>query len=295
MHSTHSNSQLSNKFYVTILILLSTITIFNVYAIAQNKAAPAAAPEKDKHKSLETEVNGWQIKDYLPYIQAMNDISKLSREYSENMLQLAIDEYSAGIDKLEKMEAEIARLEENNKNKINPGEKRWQSIDRENQEKRQIYRIKQNAKMKSGTYFALSINHLDEIQSKSILESKEFVIFKVRLYQVFVSTQYDLQNFNSCIPVLEKYISLNNDTQKDLWAHKYLANCYAFMESLSQKSRSIPKEDALRYGHLKNKYLLKASEIQYGVESPEYKNMQDIINKYEKISIKSVPKNPEKK
>jgi len=295
MHSPYLHSLLTKRFYIIKIILLAIITVFNVYAIAQEKTATATTAEKDEQKSLETEVTGWQIKDYRPYILAMKDISRLSQEYSENMLKLAIDEYSAGIDKLEKMEAGIARFEENNKNKKIPGEKHWQEIDRENQEKKQIYRAKQEAKMKSANYFAMSINHVNEIQSKSLLESKELTEFQVRLYQVFVSTQYDLQNFYSCIPILEKYILLNNDTVKDLWAHKYLANCYAFMEALSQKSRSIPKEEALHYMELKNKYLLKAAEIQYGIESPEYKNMQDMVKKYKKNSIKNMSQNPEKK
>jgi hypothetical protein len=294
MYLLFNKSQFPKKYYITLIISLVAITILNVYAIGQEKAGTATAPGKVNQKPWETEVTGWQIKDYGPYIQAMKDISKMSQDYSENMLKLAIDEYSAGIDRLEKMEAEIYRLEQSNINKKNPGKKNRHEIELEDREKKQIYRIKQEAKMKSATYFFLSISHTDEIQSKSILESTELLNFRMRLYQVYAAVQYDLQNFSFCIPVLEKYITLNKDKEKNLWAHKYLANCYAFMEALSKKSKSITAEDSARYTSQKNKYLLKAAEIQYGIESPEYKNMQDIISKYEKRSIKDAPQNPVK-
>lgn len=267
-------SKLPVKWYYTIIILFAAFTFSNEYAVSQ---------EKDRQKSWETDITGWRINDYQPYIQAMKDLSKLSQEYSEIVLKLAIDEYSSGIDKLEDMEAEVARLEEKNKNKKNLNEKwYWQEVDRKNQEKRQIRMLKQEAKTRSITYFVLAINHLDEIQSKPVLESRELANFKVRLYQVYVSTQYDLQNYFSCIPILERYILLNNETQKDLWAYKYLTNCYAFMEAVSKKSRSISEEKVIYYKQLKNKYLLMAAEVQYGIESPEYRHMQDIVGRDER-------------
>ncbi len=282
----------SKKLSNSVIIVLAAATF--LYTCAEARTAPAASMEKDMQQLPGTEITGWQIKDYGPYIQAVKDITKLSRSYSENMLKLAMDEYSAGIGILEKMEADIAKLEESNKNKANPGEMRWQEIDRKDREKRQIYGIKQEAKMKSVTYFFLSISHIDEIRSESVPESKEMADFKARLYQIFVATQYDLRNFPSCIPVLEKYILLNKDTKNDLWAHKYLANCYAYMENLSQKSGSIPKEDGDRYGKLKNKHLLKAAEIQYGINSPEYKNTHDIVKKYERKNMKDKSRIPGK-
>jgi hypothetical protein len=275
------------KYYYAIFIFFAAFTFFNVYAIAQERSAPAADHGKDKQKPWETDLTGWRIKDYQPYIQAIKDLSKLSREYSENALNLAIDEYSSGLDKLEKMESEVAELEEINKNKKNLGEQwYWQEIDRKEQEKRQINKVKLEAKTNSITYFVMAFNHLDEIQLKSILESKELENFKIRLYQVFVSTQYDLQNFFPCIPILERYILLNNETKKDLWAYKYLTNCYAFMEAVSQKSRSMPREKILNYRQLKNKYLMIAMEIQHGTDSPEYKHMQGIVNKEEKKTLR---------
>lgn len=275
------NNQIIKKFSYVFVLLLAAFAL-NSFANAQEKAA-TATQGKDKQKPWETDLKGWRTSDYKPYIQAMKDISKLSQEYSEIVLKLAIDEYSSGIDKLEDMEVQINKIEETNKNKKNLNEKwYWQEVDRRNQEKRQVGMIKQEAKMKAITYFVMAINHLDDVQARAVLETPEFTNFKSRLYQVFVSTQYDLQNYLPCIPILERYILLNNETRKDVWAYKYLTNCYAFMENVLSKSRHTSEEKVMHYRQLKNKYLLQASEMQYGIESVEYKQIQEIVSRDEK-------------
>lgn len=239
-------------------------------------------PKEEKTEAPQ-DLQGWRIRDYKPYVQAMKDISKLSKEYSEIILKLAIDTYSSGLDILEDMESEVIKVQEKNKKKKNLNERwYWQEIDRKNQEARQIRMLKQEAKMKAITYFVLAINHLDDVQSRPVIESPEFINFKKRLYQVFVSTQYDLHNFLACIPILERYILIDNNTRKDIWAYKYITNCYAFMETLLLKSKNISQEKIIYYRQLKNKYLLETAEIQYGVESVEYKHMQEIVSRDEK-------------
>ncbi len=273
------NNNLIKNFFHSIVILL--IVLANTSINAQDQAA--AAGDQETQAPVEPDVKGWRVKDYKPYLQAMKDISKLSKEYSEIMLKVAIDKYSTGIDILGDMESKVTRMEEENANRRNLNEKwHWQEVDRKNREQRQIYLLKQEAKMKAVTYFVMAINHLDDIQSTPVLESPEFANFKMRLYQVFVSTQYDLHNFLSCIPILERYILLNNETRKDVWAYKYLTNCYAFMEAVVEKSKHVSEEKIMHYRQLKNKYLLQAGEIQYGVDSVEYKHLQEIVGKDEK-------------
>jgi hypothetical protein len=74
------------------------------------------------------------------------------------------------------MESEVIKIQEKNKNKKNLNEKwYWQEIDRKNQEARQVRMLKQEAKMKAITYFVLAINHLDDVQSRPVLESSLFI------------------------------------------------------------------------------------------------------------------------
>jgi len=78
---------------------------------AQEAAKPPAEDKKDAAQPVE-DIGGWRVKDFKPYVQAMRDLQKLSREYSENLLKVAIDEYSTGLDILEDMENEVAKLTE---------------------------------------------------------------------------------------------------------------------------------------------------------------------------------------
>jgi hypothetical protein len=269
-------------------IIIFLFVLFNLNIYAQESSTSQAdnkKQEQDKQNPWETDIKGWRTNDYQPYIQAMKDITKLSQEYSEIILKLAIDEYSTGIDILEDMESQVTAIEEKNKNKKNLNEKwYWQEVDRKNQESRQIRILKEEAKTKSVSYFIRSINHMDDVQSTKVKETKEFANFNKRLFQVFVSCQYDLHNFLSCIPVLERYILMDEETRKDLWAYKYLTNCYAFMEAVTAKSKQNTEEQRIHYRQLKNKYMLQSGELQYGVDSVEYKHLLEIVGRDEKKS-----------
>ncbi|HSV95697.1 MAG TPA: hypothetical protein VLM75_02055 [Spirochaetota bacterium] len=247
--------------------------------------APKEAPAEDKKESAQPieDIGGWRVKDFKPYIQAMRDLQKLSREYAENLLKVAIDEYSTGLDILEDMENEVAKIAVANKDRKNLNERwYWQEIDRKNQEARQIAKLRYDAKMKAVTFFTRAINKLDEVRFTEVRKDPKFVNFQSRLYQVYVSCQYDVQNLKPCIPILERYIALSDANSKDVWAYRYLSSCYGFMENMVGKFRLGSEEEVLRYKQLKNRNMLKATEIQYGIDSPEYKHIQEIVEINEK-------------
>jgi hypothetical protein len=268
-------------FIIMIIFCLSPGFIAWQSAAAQEpKKGAEAEPAKDQ--PWEWEISGWRISDFKPYIKAMQDLQKVSTEYSELLLKQAMDEYATGIDLLEDMENQIIRQREINKNKKNLNEKwYWQEVDRKNQEERQILRIKQEAKMKSISSFVKAIDDLDQISSKDVNEKPELTNFKIRLFQVYVSTQYDLHNFLQCLPILERYIAINDTTRKDLWAYKYMSNCYAFVETMLSKNKRSNPDTVLAYKQKKNKSLLQAAEIQFGIESVEYKHLHEIVEKDE--------------
>ena len=188
-------------------------------------------------------------------------------------------------DTLDDMETEITRLKDIYKNKKYLNEKwYWQEVDRKNAQDRYISRLKTEAKTKSITYFTKAINTLDEIRSHDLVNNEKYLTFKSRLFRIYVSTQYDLGNLKPCIPILERYITLKDENRKDLWAYKYMSSCYAFMETLLDKSGKSSDEDVVYYKNKKNQALLKAVEIQYGLESPEFKELQIIVQLDEKKS-----------
>lgn len=278
------------KHYKIVIILLGimmSLFILDFAGSAQQKTddqtkkqEEAAAGDKMGPEDL-----GWRIRDYKPYIKAIEELEKLNKEYSENLLKLAIDEYSTGLDILEDMESEIVKIRERFKNQKNLNERwYWQEIDRKNQQQRQIATKKFQAKVSAVTYLTKSINYLDEIQLSEVRQDPKFINFQSRLFQVYVSTQYDLHNFKPCIPILERYITLSEKNQKDIWAYKYLASCYGYMEKVLQKYKHATEDEILNYKNKKNRSMLQAVELKYGVDSPHFKHLQDVVEEDEKKS-----------
>ncbi len=259
----------------------------------QNRSAAQQQPDKKKegekkglkNEFLDVEVTGWRIRDFKPYVQAIKDLEKLNKEYSENLLRLAIDEYSTGLGILEDMDNEVIKLKSGYKKKKYLNERfYWQEIDRKNQEMRQVSAKKYEAKMKAVTYFTKSIDYLDQIQHVEIRNEPRFLNFQSRLYQVYVSTQYDLQNFKPCIAILERYIAISDANAKDIWAYKYLASCYGYMQKILAKYKHASEDEINAFKNKKNRSMLQAVELKYGVESPHYKQMQEIVEQDEKKS-----------
>lgn len=221
---------------------------------------------------------GWQTTDYKPYMSTIKDLELLSKEYSEFLLKRSIDEYSKGFDTLEDMQAEIARLREVYKNSKYLNEKwYWQEVDRKNAQDRYISRLKIEAKTKSITYFTRAINTLDDVRSNELKNNDKVVDYKSKLFRIYVSTQYDIGNIKACIPILERYVTMSEDNRKDVWAWKYLSSCYGVMEAMLDKNHKTNEEDVIYFKNKKNQSTLTAVELQYGINSEEFKEVQKIV------------------
>ena len=144
--------------------------------------------------------------------------------------------------------------------------------------------LKIEAKMKSITYFTRAINTLDEIKSNELKNNEKFIDYKSKLFRIYVSVQYDLGNMKPCIPILERYVTMRDENRKDIWAYKYLSSCYAVMEAMLDKSSKTNEEDVIYYKNKKNQSTLMAVELQYGIESPEFKEVQKIVQQDERKS-----------
>jgi hypothetical protein len=258
-------------------LLISLISLIAALCLIISLPAQDAAADGD---SVPSEMGGqWRVDDFHPYAKALNDLKKLSKEYSELILTQAIDEYSIGMDILRDMDANLSNLQKRYDKQNNLNERwYWQEIDRENQLKRQKGIMKYSAKLRSVTYFTRSINNLDKIQSEEVRKDPKFVEFQIRLYKAYVSAQYDIHNLKPCIPILERYIAINSETKQDVQAYKYLASSYGYMEkSLSKYNSSISEERIIEYKQKKNQALLMATEIEFGIESIEYRKLKDIV------------------
>lgn len=269
-------------FYGMILIC---VFLFNIAYTQTGNQADAKKTEdkktedkKPNDKLYEKAKDGWNTTDYKPYIATLKDLEKLSKEYSEFLLKRSVDEYSKGFDTLQDMQAEIVRLKEVWKNKKYLNEVwYWQEVDRKNAQDRYINRLKIEAKTKSITYFTRAINTIDNIKNNDLLHNETFIDYKSKLFRIYVSTQYDLGNMKPCIPILERYITMREENRKDIWAYKYLSSCYAVMEAMLDKTHKTNEEDVIYYKNKKNQCLLTAAELQYGLDSAEFKELQKIV------------------
>ncbi|MBN1495410.1 MAG: hypothetical protein JXA07_01485 [Spirochaetes bacterium] len=275
-------SRKSNSLIIAVLVA----AVFLGFGFQSRMFAQQNEDKKDsslKDEFSDVEVTGWRIRDFKPYIKAIEELEKLNKEYSDNLLKLAIDEYSTALDILEDMENEVIKIKAANKEKKNLNERwYWQEIDRKNQEQRQVAMKKMEAKMKSVTYLTRSIDYLDQIQHPEVRQEPKFLNFMSRLFQVYVSTQYDLQNFKPCIAILERYLSISEESSKDIWAYKYLASCYGYMEKVLAKYKHASEDEINTYKNKKNRSMLQAVELKYGIDSPHYKHMQEVVEQDEK-------------
>ncbi|MBE8397998.1 hypothetical protein IQB76_17830, partial [Leptospira borgpetersenii serovar Hardjo-bovis] len=161
----------------------------------------------------------------------------------------------------------------------------WQKVDRKAREDRVVSRDKLVAKQQALNYFTKAINHLDEIKNPDLRERPEFKRLLSDTYRSWILTEYDLQNLPQCIPILELYIEID-ENEKEYPAHKYLASCYAFEENMIKKNGGASEDQMFKYRYKKNVHLLRATELKYGKDSPEYKHIVNLVNKDEVISVR---------
>ncbi|HPA72305.1 MAG TPA: hypothetical protein PKY31_08555 [Spirochaetota bacterium] len=268
-----------------LLIVIIGVLVISVCALTGGIFAQQQDQQGEKKEEAADGITGWRIKDFHPYIKAMRDLEKFNIKYADDRLKLANDEYAKAIDLLEDMEHDVARLIEKNQKGKHLNERwHWQEVDRLNQLRRQVTMRKTEAKTRALTYLTRAINTLDEIEDRNqefIVKNENFKTFKIRLFQVYVSIQHDIHNYRPCIPILERYIKIDNSTKDDVWAYKYLASSYAYVEKVLSQSRGVSEDQVIYHKQKKNEYLLTAVRIEYGVQSPEYKHTKETVERDE--------------
>jgi len=273
----------NNLFRVAAGVFVLAFCVLTVDISAQTAQEQTQA--KKETSESENGITGWRIKDFRPYVKAMKDLEKFSIQYADERLKLARDEYAKALDVLEDMEQDVNRIIEANKRGKHLNERwHWQETDRLNQVNRRVTIRKQEAKTRAVTYLTKAINFIDaieEVNREYVSKNAMFKNFKIHLYQVYVSTQHDIHNYRPCVPILERYISIDNRTKDDVWAYKYLASAYGYLENVLSKSRGVSEDDIIHHKQKKNEYLLTAVKIEYGVRSPEYKHMKEVVERDE--------------
>ena len=277
----------SSRFVLYHVVLLTSVSPL----LGQNQQPvqgqePAQRESKTPQElAAEAELK-WYNPDYQPYIRSFNALVKLGNTYARNKLRLALSNYQTGKSTIIKMRQEIQRFNEESAEAKHLNEKwYWQTIDRKAREERVTNTIKRKAKVKAITYFTRSIKHLDEIQNKRIREGAEFKRLLASIYINWVLYQYDLGNIPQCVDILERYIALDPAYEREVSPHKYLASSYGFKEKVLERYKAGTEQDLLYYKRKKNEHLLRAAELKYQKNSPEYEQIVDLVNRDEVIAV----------
>lgn len=227
----------------------------------------------------------WLNPDFKSYVKSLDHLVKLSDDYAQNKYYLALTNYQTGKSIITKMRESEQRYREENATALHLNEKwYWQTLDRKMHEERYISEMKQASKLRAVTYFTRAINHLDQIDNRKMKLSKEYKELLANLYREWSMAQYDLGNIPQIIDILNRYIDLGPEYEAQMPPHKYLASAYGFQEKLTAKYGG-DEQLLLYFKRKKNEHLLRATELAYKKNSPEYERLMEIINQDEIIAI----------
>ncbi len=227
----------------------------------------------------------WKNADYRDYSAEFAKLYRLTPAFANNKYRLALSSYQAGISTIIKMRNDIELIHyERETLPTRMLEKwYWQILDRKAQTERIVGRKRRAAKVAAVTYLTRAINHLDEVP-RHLRENPAYRQLLAATYRSWVIHQFDLGNLPQCIPVLEQYIELD-DHEKEYPAHRYLYQSYAFQEKLLSNYNAGTEAEILHFRRRKNVHLLRAAELKYSKNSPEYKEIIRVVNRDEIVPL----------
>jgi len=271
------------KWSKIVATLIASATLTGMVMSQDNGTGTDTATTQDNKQAEE---NPWANPDFKSYVKALDELTRLSDEYAQNKLRLALANYQTGVSLIVKMRENVQKFREESEETLHLDEKwYWQTLDRKNSEERLISEQKRAAKLKAVTYFTRAVRHLDEIDNPRIRESDEYKALLANIYRDWAMAQYDLGNIPQIIQVLNRYINLDPKYEQLPEPHKYLASAYGFQEKILAKYGAGTEQDYIYFKKKKNEHLLRATELIYKKDSPEYNRMIEIVNEDEIIAI----------
>ena len=148
----------------------------------------------------------------------------------------------------------------------------WQKKARENTMDKEFKRMSLEGRKKSVIELVKAMNALDKIENPDAITSPVFIDLKASIYREYIKHQFRLKNYNQSSEVLEMYIALGDQYEKEAEPHKLLAMCY---ESQEKQASKYKKESvSTEYRTLKNCHLLRFADLAYGMESNQFKRIE---------------------
>ncbi|MCE9597538.1 MAG: hypothetical protein K8S54_06180 [Spirochaetia bacterium] len=142
-------------------------------------------------------------------------------------------------------------------------------------ERAQIFSERLRSKRDAVSKFLFALHILDFAIPSSEAQQNQILDLKNKSLRQTIFYQYDLGHFLAVIPLAEIYLSLQGQ-DTDFHPHLYLYHCYAFAEQLSEKERSPSLGSPSEIRRKKNFHQLRAAEIRFGKNSPEYSRINGL-------------------
>lgn len=220
------------------------------------------------------------ISPLFPELKILDDVSSKSslkrmasaeRQYTEALHTLKAGEVAAHSEKEKRLARKVSNGEEWRNNELNERIARHMANARARHRSEAIGRL------------VKAIQLLDSIQNPSVLASEPYLDLKAKVYRQYVKQQFKSRNLQYCVEILESYLRMRPEHQKEAEAHRLLAACYRHQEVLADRMQDRP--GSRDFKQRKNNHLMKYAFLAYGKDSPEYaaieRNVErDLIESY---------------
>ncbi|MEQ9362710.1 MAG: hypothetical protein RIF32_00620 [Leptospirales bacterium] len=235
------------------------------------------------HEENTNQDGKWLDEDISPLFPELKILDDVSSESSLKRMESARRQYREALHTLQA--GEVAALSEKEKRsalKISGGEE-WRAEELDERIERHMESARARHRAAAIGRLVKSIQLLDSIQNPSVLASDPYLDLKAKVYRQYVKQQFKSRNLQYCVEILEAYLKMRPQHQKEAEAHRLLAACYRHQEVLSERMQDRP--NSRDFKSKKNNHLMKYALLAYGKDSPEYdaieRNVQrDLIETY---------------
>ncbi len=153
----------------------------------------------------------------------------------------------------------------------------WLKEERRKQQAGVIRRIEARSRNRAIGSLVRAMQLIRGIKNPDIKKSKQFLDVVSKIYVQYVKLQFRSRNLGACVPVLNQYMALRPEHQKDPEPHRLLAAGYRHLESVSKKMNNT--RAFLSYKQQKNRHLEQFVLLKYGKTSPQYKEIKKQIDR----------------
>ncbi|MCB1160277.1 MAG: hypothetical protein KDK45_22430, partial [Leptospiraceae bacterium] len=251
----------------------------NLLLVLLSVSIYSEAPE-DELNSVKVIISGTKEAEGGPWGKEADDkkafkdvriFDEISEEYSKELLKDAAKNFNESFSGFQKAR-EVARKKQEEFEKeekyYRPEEGGWRKREDEEKEKRVTEKIIIQGRKAAIASLIKAMKTMDKIQNPSVEKNNVYLDLKASIYREYIKHQFALKNYQQTAGILEKYLKLGEDYEKEPHPHKMLAMCYEFNQKYAAKYKE--KSVYEHYKNLKYEQLLRYTELAYGKDSSQY-------------------------